>query len=83
MVSSFTPIAELAHSNSTFVLRVVRFNSATFMFPVSDSLFSANIDIDVIGENFNRSGYLADSPLKGVGCLEQVSSYVSIYGAPN
>jgi hypothetical protein len=76
-VSSFTPIPELAHSNSSLVLKFLSFNSAMFQIIEDDALYHANQSVQtlvsydgVTFENYTR--YMASFPVKGMGCLEQV-----------
>jgi hypothetical protein len=77
-VSSFTPIPELVHSNSSLVLKFLSFNSAKFQIPEKDALYHTNQSVQALisynGVTFdNYTRYMADFPIKGMGCLEQVN----------
>jgi hypothetical protein len=82
-VSSFTPIPELSHSNSSLVLKFLSFNSAKFQIPEKDALYHANQSVQALisynGVTFdNYTRYIADFPIKGMGCLEQVNFSISL-----
>lgn len=77
-LSSVIPIPELKRTDGDTALKLIGLNGMRFIKPVEDPLYSAHIpmnarQISSDGKLVPATIYGYDTPLKAIGCLQQVT----------